>query len=632
MIQTSFLSQSDQCSGARSVAVLTDRYASIRPDIVVELPVLCDRFRGSLHATVGVYEKVWIDPVFAIVERHDIDYSSGLASCLDQSFDVIQDYLGGSEIWFGSFQADFANGEAVCLWHTFEVVQSYLGGSESWTSSHQFDFALGRAVCLWHTFEVIQSYLGGVEAWASSHQVDFALGRAVCLWQNFEVVQSYLGGAEAWASSHQVDFALGRADCLWQSFEVIQGYLGGSESWTSSQEQFFALGRSVCLFQNYQIDQPYVGGNEGWSSLYESFFSTGQSNGLLQGFDVIQPYMSGREDWTFRYDIASPSVTSQMFLVGTENTEIAALGVSVCGGYEIKSPWSTEATFAYDSIREDRYFAVLSSHDDCWLYHFLATAATGEVFIDVLNGQPRLVDAVSIFNVPECSRIEISDRYDFTEYASVRLCSDYEIISPGRFLLWLQEEAYFVFTVCLTNLHAGQVTTVVTTNLEECISTLAGQCTGEAQWQMEYETTARFYNPDRPDQSRDSVLWRFVTKDEKHWKQEPVVSDVRAVKLPSFMELHFSADWPYRSLELQINACQFQPTQDGDWFDLGVWISDSARIDTDERPLLTIPYTSETTNYDVHVPRQETTRYIGIAPIRRFPYEEIGALSVIFVP
>lgn len=631
-VHAAFSCRYEYRTGAKNVSVLAERHDSIRPDIVVDLPVRQDWHRGSFHETTGLYEKVWIDPVYAIREIYDIDYSSGLASCLAVRFDVEQSYMGGSETWLTAYRAEFANGKAVCLWQSFDVVQDYLGGTETWAGSHGQDFALGRAVCLWQSFEVVQDYLGGTEAWASSHEQYFAIGRAVCLWQQFEVIQGYLGGSETWTSSHGQDFALGRAVCLCHEFQVIQDYIGGSEAWTSSYGQDFALGRAVCLNQIYQIDQPYVGGNEHWPSLYGSYFASGEAVALIQCCDIIQPYQGGREDWIFRFDNNVPSVTGQMFLVGTENTEIAALGVSVGCMYEIKTMATGGTAFAFDSVNAERYFGTVFSHDRRFNYHYLANAETDTVLIDTLGGGPRTVDVVSTFEVPETSSLELLGRYDFTEYASAGTFYAFDRQNAGSFLLCLQEEAYYEYVACLTNVHTGLVTIVTTPQRDESLSSLAEHCKGDAEWQVEYETRVRFYNPDWPDRSRDPVLWRFLTAGGKHWKPGPVVSDLRATRLPSFTEVHFTADWPYRAFEQQIGAYQFQATEEGDWFDLAVWISDSLRFDMNENPVLTIPYASDTTNYDVHVPHRETTRYIAVAPIRKFPYEEIGALSVIHIP
>lgn len=532
----------------------------------MEIPVLHDALTGSFHETVGLHEKIWIDPVCAITEIHDVDYSSGLASGLDQLYLVVQNYLGGGETW------------------------------------------------------------------SSGYRVDFALGDAVCLWQSFEVVQSYLGGAEAWTSSHQVDFALGRAVCVLHTLEIDQAYLGGSETWSGSYGQEFSTGRAACLDSLYHIDQPYVGGNERWPSRYESFFSAGRSSALYQEFEVVQPYKGGAETWAFRWDAYGRSVTTQLFLVGTETTEIAGLGVTVSCVYEFKTNTTAGTAFALDSVNPDRRFEIVSRYDGRRFLHFLATAATGVVSIDTLNGKPRAVDVRSVFEATENRSVVLLDRYCFTETGYVRLPYVYDRANAGRYLLRIQEESYFEYVACLTNIHTGLVTTVTTADLAESVDDLKDQCAGDAEWQLEWETSVRFYHPDRPNQWRDRVLWRFLTKDGFHWKQGPVVSELRAVRLPSFMELHFTADWPYRSLEQQIAAYQFRPTQENDYFDLGVWISDSARIDTSERPVLTIPYASETRNYDVHVPRRESTRYVAVAPIRKYPYEEVGSLAILFIP
>ncbi len=254
------------------------------------------------------------------------------------------------------------------------------------------------------------------------------------------------------------------------------------------------------------------------------------------------------------------------------------------------------------------------------------------MLIDAPGGGIRYVGILSTFDIPDNRSFQLSSCYDFTEAVTVCLPYSYAVGNTGLFLLQLQEEAYYEYSACLTNLHTGLVTTVTTTDLNESVKNLEEYCVGDASWEMKYETTVRFYRPDRPDQARDPVRWRFATRGGKHWKQGPVVSELRAVTQPSFLELHFTADWPYRSLELPIHTFQFHATEEGDFFDLGVWISDSLRFDTEQQPLLTIPYASGTTRYDVHVPRQENTRYVAVAPIRKFPYEEIGAFSVISVP
>ncbi len=106
---------------------------------------------------------------------------------------------------------------------------------------------------------------------------------------------------------------------------------------------------------------------------------------------------------------------------------------------------------------------------------------------------------LSTFDVPENRSLHLLGRYDFTENASVRLPCSYAVGNAGRFLLQLQEEAYYEYTACLTNLYTGLVTMVVTTDLNESVKNLEEHCVGNASWEMEYETTVRFYRPDRPD-------------------------------------------------------------------------------------------------------------------------------------
>ncbi len=86
-----------------------------------------------------------------------------------------------------------------------------------------------------------------------------------------------------------------------------------------------------------------------------------------------------------------------------------------------------------------------------------------------------------------------------------------------------------------------------------------------------------------------------------------------------------------------IDTWQLEIPEDGDFFDLGVWVSDSVAIDTETPPILSLPYSDAIREYAVHVPRTGITgtaavKYIGVAPIRKFPYEEVGPLAEIFIP
>lgn len=530
-IQASFPTRFRQRSGARPVSVLTQRYGFVRPETVVDLPVRQDRHRGSIHETTSLYDKTWIDPVCAIAGHFDIDYSGGLASCLGR----------------------------------FDVVQDYLGGTESWSGSHKVDFALGAAVCLWQTFEVIQSYFGGNEAWPASHDV------------------------------------------------------------------YFALGRSVCLYQTYRIDQPYVGGVEEWPSFYETSFSSGGSNALYQTLDIVQPYTGGGEIWTVRLDIKTSCMYGQVFLVGTD-TAVVVPGAAVACTYDTLKHQFSEVAARFDSVREPGVFSTIFHFDRRVYRDVLIPAVTTGIDIDGFSGQARSADIRSVFGVFETQTFDLSARYDVTETASIVLPYGYDADNGGRFLLRLQEEAYYEHAACLTNLHTGLVTIVTATDLAGAVESLEDRCVGDARWELECWTTVRFYSPDRPDQVREPVRWRFMTRDGEHFKQGPVVSGLRAVTLPSFLELHFTADWPYRAFESRIDNYQFRPTREGDWFDLGIWTSESILIDTEAPPILIVPYSRDIRNYAVHVPRGETTKFIAVAPIRRFPYEEVGMLAEIDIP
>lgn len=495
--------------------------------------------------------------------------------------------------------------------------------------SFRYDRERGREFFAVNRYEKIQ--VDSFAVFFGMYGIEYSSGISSCLFQGFDIELLYTNGNESCAGTHDIDFALGKAACLDCSIESIQNYNGGCESLMNSHDVFFALGRSNCLYQTFRIDQPYTGGSEQWPSLHETF-CPGRTDILVQSLDVVRSYNGGREEWTVRLDCVVQSATSQMFMFDTENFATVGPGTGIYGIYEIRTNSAVDTNFLYDRIGKDRYFELASFYDCRMLFHYLVTAVNGEVMIDTLNRLPRSFDLASVFEVTERYSFDLPNRYEYVEAGSISLPDTYGIANAGYFLLRLQEEAYYEYTACLTNVHTGFVSTVMTTDLHESLGELEQQCLGDAEWQLEYAVTARFYDPDRPDQLRDPVRWRFVMKDGEHWKPGPIVYDVRAVRLPSFMELHFNADRPYRSIESLIEANQFRSTREDDYFDLGVWISDSIWIDTDEQPVLTIPYASDTSDYNVHVPRRETTRYIGIAPIRRFPYEEVGALSVIFIP
>lgn len=370
--------------------------------------------------------------------------------------------------------------------------------------------------------------------------IEHSSGKTSCLLQQFDIERSYMEGHGSWSGTYDSGFALGRAACLDWIMESIQNYSGGGETWTNSHDACFALGRSVCIYQVFHVDQPYHGGAEQWPSQYATN-SPGQANIVLESLDVVR-YDDNCKNLPFRFDSVVQSTVAQVFLFETENHATIGFGTKVCGIHEAKTNATVEMCFSYIGIGIERHFEVVSHCDYRMYFHYLAMAATGEVTIDTLNRLPRSFDLTSMFETVEKSLVGVSGRHEIVEAGSVSLSCVYGISNAGYCLVRLQEEAYYEFTASLTNVHTGLVSIIMTTDLQEALDDLEEKCRGDAEWELEYAVTARFYDPDRPNQLRNPVRWRFVTQDGEHWKPGPVVSEVRAIRLPSFMELHFNAE------------------------------------------------------------------------------------------
>jgi len=625
-----FLSVSCHEVGSRPATVVSEQFDTIRHDNIVLLPTC-----------------------------YDVDFSSGQAACLGQRFDVILIHPQGNESLLGTYDSLFSTGRSVCLFQCFDVVQAYQQGKECLALAFDSFYSSGKAVALRQTFDVEQPYICGMESWACLLESFYSSGKAVALCQTFDVEQPYIYGTESWACLHESFFSSGKAVALRQTFDVEQPYIHGTESWQCTLLADYSSGQSVVLRQTFDVEQPYVCGIESWPGTHETWFSTGQTLCLVQSFDIDQPYLRGVESWTgihasvgpaqesalaLRYDAIRPDrycgIGNIYSTWGQSTTEVAShydIGtpglsfkiVSVDGWYDSLMDHCVDVPFQLDSVQYDKYWTTVSAMDQQCYQHGILYADVS-IVLDSFSDKPRIVGCPSRFSAVEYSQAAVIGLFQCPEMAASCLAGIYGIRQAQEQLVRLQEEALYEYSATLINVVTSFEVGHRSEQEMEVVTPLRDHCTDDGLWQLELATAVRYYNGSAT--LKEPVIWRFLTKNGKHWKQGPEISEMKVEALESFFQLQFSARWPYHSIAVLIDVYQLETPQEGDFFDLGVWVSDSVWIDTETPPILTIPWSRDIRNYAVHVPRTPTTKFIAVAPIRRFPYEEIGTLAEIFVP
>ena len=156
-------------------------------------------------------------------------------------------------------------------------------------------------------------------------------------------------------------------------------------------------------------------------------------------------------------------------------------------------------------------------------------------------------------------------------------------------------------------------------------------------WELELANSVRYYDPQKAPIFEPPIRWRFLTFADRHWKIEPRIFGLTARKLESTLEILFEAVWPYQAIEHLVTTFQFQPTEqesgsDEYFFDLGVWLSESPVIDVQTLPNLTVPYMPDRKDYAVAASLTAGTKFVAVAPIRKFPWNQVGELSLLWVP
>jgi len=531
----------------------------------------------------------------------------------------------------------------------------------AFVSEHRQDTGNRDVSVLLNRFDTIR--YDNFVALPARYDIGYSSGQAVCLLQYFDVIQSYRRGQESWQASFEAFYALGEALCLSQTYDIVQSYKQGAETWSCFFESFYARGNASCLSQTYDIVQPYTDGSESWRGGYDAFFSTGQSVGLIQTFDVELSFMQGAESWlafhesvdgTLRkfivalvYDVVqrdyhesirsvhSTYVIHTAAAVGGYNQETDGLAspvFSIDSRHDTLAQQSTLVPVLFDGIQYDRVWSALSMTSQYFTYRLLLHTVTPTIILDTFSGMPREVDCRSQFDQCKHRHVSMIGWLYSPEISSCRLTGVYESRKAQEQLVLLQEEAIFEYSATLINVITSLEVTHTSFMPLDITRPLLPYCVGDATWEIELATTARYYDPKRPASYKEPVLWRFVTKDNQHWRQGPVVSNITVETLDSFFQLRFSANWPYQAIRLTVETFQLEPPQEGDFFDLGIWTGDSVVIDTEAPPVLAIPCSCDIRDYAVHVPRTPTTKFIAVAPIRRFPFEEIGAMTAIFIP
>ena len=425
-------------------------------------------------------------------------------------------------------------------------------------------------------------------------------------------------------SLHDSCFAKGEAVCLVQRYDINQSYLQGREAFLSEYEAVDGARRDlVLLIQTHDAVLP------DYRASFDDCYSSLSLRGAEQRFGLDIVSLTGQAAYLQCSDIKTGNdfVVLVMFSI---DREVPATGF--CGKYSIVVENRSLSLCYYDIDCLERSWTVFGSHDANRYSHALLAMRSVPVEIDPLSSGPRIVEHATLFDVPETFQLAVCSVFDVPVSSHVLWDGYYEQLKRSDVIVYLQEEAIYEYSATLTDVIAGQETTVVSASMIGFTDSLAPACVGNTEWEMELAVSVRYYDPNRKPVFENPVRWRFQSHDQNYYRDAPRISEMSVMKLESSFELRFEARSPWQTIEHLITLFPFQPVEKEDFFDLGVWRSDSFLIDTNEPPLLTITYRRDQSDYFLHVPRESGTKFLAVAPIRKFPIEEIGILTQVFIP
>ena len=422
-------------------------------------------------------------------------------------------------------------------------------------------------------------------------------------------------------------------------YDVIQPYEQGAAilSWTLDSE--FSTGTGTCLRQKFDVIQLYTQGIETVPIITAST-SAGEIVCLTQTFDVCPSH-------DFRVESVCFSLNCNVVLLSSVLQTWSTFSDTYSGSHSGAVPVKfdtvhgsiVESSTLYDvlNIIGSETGILIQSRDDLSYRYVLCSLATDEVVLDEFGSSDlgaiiRHVSVTTYYDVFKLHSVCVAFGFDVPESGRVLYASSFDTIAYGHALLHLQDSALYSYIIGLTNVVTGYEiveTSIFRTSVSDSIKEF---CVEDSEWELEFSETVDFQNPSKPSIITTDMKWRFLTDEGKHYKTMPQVYNMAANKLPSSFELQFEAVWPYLNQEALIQVFELKPTEiDAEFVDLGVWTSESAWVDTTKPPLLTLPYSQDVKNYSVHVPYSSETRFIAVAPIRKYPREEIGKLVELYV-
>ena len=425
-------------------------------------------------------------------------------------------------------------------------------------------------------------------------------------------------------SLHDSCFAKGKAVCLIQTHDIIQSYLQGQEAFWAQYDVIDGARRDLVLLT--QIHDTII---PDYRASFQDSYSTLSFREVEQRFGLEIVSQEGQVAYPQTLDIKTVNAVDILTLFSIDR-EIPF--TEFCGGFSIDVENLCLALFQYDVTCTERFWVACGTHNMNRYSHALFAMASSFVQLDILASGPRIVAQKTIFDATETAYFALQHDFDIPPSIHHLWDSRYEQLKTGNVIVYLQEEAIYEYSATLTDVITGREITIVSASMTGFVDHLAPDCVGDTEWEMELATSVRYYDVSRKPVFENPIRWRFQSHDQKHYRDAPGISEISVVKLESSFELRFEVHRSYQTIEHLIEIFQFQPMEEEDFFDLGIWRSDSFLIDTNEPPLLTIPFRSDQSDYFIHVPREPNTKFLGIAPIRKFPMAEIGILTQIFIP
>ncbi len=276
---------------------------------------------------------------------------------------------------------------------------------------------------------------------------------------------------------------------------------------------------------------------ESWPGAYESFFSSGRATALYQTIDVLQPYMQGAESCYAVFDIVDGALRTGQVLGQTFETIQRDFPSSVAIRYDALADQAVLARGLFDTVQQNPGRTSWFSFDSRRYYEQLLPAATTVVVLDTHGGKPREVDYPSTFGKKTTSRVAWIGIHRCPETVSQTIAAYFDVIKYADQIVRFQEEALYEYAATLVNVVTSREVTNESIALQDITGPLRSFCTGDSLWEIEVATRVRYHDPARPAAFKNPVVWRFVTKDGKHWKQGPTIFDLRVETLDSFFQL-----------------------------------------------------------------------------------------------